>query len=207
MPVDQRTHWNNVYSKDSNYFGNDPSAFGTGCAARMLSENVKRVLELGPGQGRDTGYFISRHMFVVAADYSERSCRDLKDKYFDAVSVLHTDLKDGIHIDEDSVDACYSHMLFTMDFKDSEIHQLMKDIARAVRKDGPVFISVRSKNDPLFQKGEHIEGDIWEDNGFAVRYYSEADIRSLLSDYEFENISEFKEGEKVLYGILIRNRK
>lgn len=206
MPTDQRAHWNSVYSGNSDYFGQEPSWFGRKCGEEMAAAGAKRILELGPGQGRDTRFFLEKGMFVLAADYSERSCRDLKERFMDSVSVLHTDLKDGLNLPKDSLDACYSHMLFTMDFTDPEAANLMDDVSVSVKPGGMIYFSVRNKNDPSFGKGERIDDDIWENNGFAVRFWSEEDIRRLFGRYDIKAVEEFSENGKVLYGVTIRNR-
>lgn len=205
MPTDQRAHWNSVYSGNSDYFGQDPSWFGKKCGDEMELAGDERILELGPGQGRDTRYFLDKGMFVMAADYSERSCRDLKERFGDGVSVLHTDLKDGLNLKKDDFDACYSHMLFTMDFTDPQALNLMDDVSNCVKPGGMIYFSVRNKHDAAFGKGERIDDDTWEEDGFAVRFWSEEDIRRLFGRYGIVAIEEFTENGNTLYGVSIRN--
>lgn len=46
--------WNRVYKSDSSFFGEEPSNFALLCFGHMKASNVKKVLELGAGYGRDT---------------------------------------------------------------------------------------------------------------------------------------------------------
>lgn len=39
-----------------------------------------------------------------------------------------------------------------------------------------------------------LHSDVWEYNGFAVRYFSREDLRTLTGRFAVEEIFEFKEG-------------
>ena len=48
-----------VYKSDSTFFGQEPSNFALLCFNYMKANDVKKVLELGAGHGRDTTFFAS----------------------------------------------------------------------------------------------------------------------------------------------------
>src|ERR1051326_7957534 len=62
--------WNKVYKSDSTFFGKEPSNFALLCFNHMKANNVKKVLELGSGHGRDTIFFATNGIEVEALDYS-----------------------------------------------------------------------------------------------------------------------------------------
>ena len=62
--------WNKVYKSDSIFFGKESSNFALLCFNHMKTNNVKKVLELGSGHGRDTTFFASNGLEVEALDYS-----------------------------------------------------------------------------------------------------------------------------------------
>jgi cyclopropane fatty-acyl-phospholipid synthase-like methyltransferase len=62
--------WNKVYKSDNSFFGDEPSNFALLCFNHMKANNVKKVLELGAGHGRDTIFFASNGIEVDALDYS-----------------------------------------------------------------------------------------------------------------------------------------
>ena len=62
--------WNKVYSSDASIFGDVPSNFGLNCHEEFKKHVVKKLLELGCGQGRDTTFFASNGIDVVAIDCS-----------------------------------------------------------------------------------------------------------------------------------------
>jgi hypothetical protein len=51
--------WNKVYASNASFFGDDPSNFGLNCHKEFQKHGVKKLLELGCGQGRDTTFFAS----------------------------------------------------------------------------------------------------------------------------------------------------
>ena len=63
--------WNKVYSSDASFFGDGPSNFGLDCYEEFKRNRVKRILELGCGQGRDAIFFASKGIDVVAIDLSQ----------------------------------------------------------------------------------------------------------------------------------------
>ena len=62
--------WNKVYKSDSTFFGEAPSNFALLCFNHMMVNNIKKVLDLGAGHGRDSIFFASNGIEVEALDYS-----------------------------------------------------------------------------------------------------------------------------------------
>jgi hypothetical protein len=62
--------WNNVYTSDSTFFGEEPSNFALLCFNHMKTNKIEKLLELGAGHGRDTSFFASNGIEVEASDYS-----------------------------------------------------------------------------------------------------------------------------------------
>ena len=63
--------WNNVYRNDASFFGDAPSTFALDCYEEFKKHRVKKILELGCGQGRDSIFFASNNIEVVALDSSQ----------------------------------------------------------------------------------------------------------------------------------------
>lgn len=206
MAVNQKEHWNSVFSGDPSYFGDSPSLFCTRCIDMMKTSKCTSVLELGSGQGRDTKYLVDSGMKVIAIDYSETACNQLQNSFGNGIVMMQADLREGIDLPRASVDACFSHMLLTMDFTDEQLFRLMADLKKVVVPGGLIMFSVRNQRDPGFEKGENIHGSVWESGkGFAVRYYSESDVRRFSEGFTVESITECSEDCKILYYVILRN--
>lgn len=198
---DHASHWNAVYERNCCQFGDCPSEFGMKCAGIFRSRGVKRLVELGPGQGRDTKLFVSSGLEVVGIDFSEVGCRQLTESV-DVACAVCADIRYGFDVPGGPFDACYSHMLFTMDFTDAQLENARRSMVESVKPGDTVTFSVRNKDDVGFGLGKNLHGDVWKnDLGFAVRFYSKEDLGLLTEGFESVEIWEFEECGKTLYGV------
>jgi hypothetical protein len=60
--------WGREYQSDNTFFGDEPSNFATLSFDHMKSNNVKKVLEIGAGHGRDALFFALNGLEVEALD-------------------------------------------------------------------------------------------------------------------------------------------
>jgi hypothetical protein len=91
-------------------------------------------------------------------------------------------------------------MFYDMSFTDEELKSLFKESIRVLRNNGLLYFSVRSDNDVLYNKGEKIDSNIYEINGFQIRFFTKPQIKSFLSNYfEIKKIMEGYEEPVSLY--------
>jgi 2-polyprenyl-3-methyl-5-hydroxy-6-metoxy-1,4-benzoquinol methylase len=63
--------WDRIYQTDNPFFGEEPSNFALSCYNQYLKKNnLKKILDLACGQGRDTLFFASEGIEISALDYS-----------------------------------------------------------------------------------------------------------------------------------------
>ena len=68
-----------------------------------------------------------------------------------------------------------------------------------------MMFSVRNTNDPACGKGVNTHHNVWvSDTGMAVNFFSKEEILSLTDGFELIDIKEFEEGQKRLFGIILR---
>ena len=205
MSDEQEKNWDSAFAESESYFGESPSLFVVRAVDAFRAQSLKIILELGAGQGRDTKYLMDNGMNVIAADFSDVSCSQLRQKFGDRISVVMRDLKHGIDFPRESIDGCYAHMLLTMDFTDNELSKLVSDVKKALIPGGLFIFSVRNTNDHDYEMGEKVREDVWRNTkGFNVRFFSDEEIRDFCEGFEILRMNEFSEGNKVLYGITLR---
>lgn len=204
MASDQKVHWNAVYSENESFFGEPRSHFGVKCSDTLANNGAKMIVELGSGQGRDTKLFLDKGFTMIIVDYSDAACAQMRHSFGDRIVVVQADLRNGLDLPPSSIDACYSHMLLTMDFTDDELKRLIADVRKSLVPGGYMMYSVRNINDPDFGKGENLHDSVWENDGFAVRFYSQDDIRNFADGFDLERVIEFTEGRKALYGVTMK---
>jgi SAM-dependent methyltransferase len=200
--------WNKIYKSNSTFFGEEPSNFALLCFNHMKTNNVKKVLELGSGYGRDTTFFASNGLEVEALDYSSVAVETLNKIANEKglpIKPRIFDVKNPLPFQDGYFDAIYSHMLFNMRFSLDELHFVFSEIRRVLKLKGLNFFSVRNHNDKSYGTGVEIDKGIYDINGFQIRFFTENEIRDLTKGFEILWIGEEYEEPVTLY--LVSNRK
>jgi SAM-dependent methyltransferase len=202
--------WNKVYKSDSTFFGEQPSNFALLCFNHMKANNVKKVLELGAGHGRDTIFFASNGIEVKALDYSviavEILERMAKEKRLPIKSQIFDVKANPLPFQNGYFDAIYSHMLLNMRFSLEELHFIFSEIRRVLKPKGLNFFSVRNYNDKSYGKGIEVDKGTYDINGFEIRFFTEKEIQDLATEgFEILWIKEEYEQPVTLY--LVSSRK
>jgi SAM-dependent methyltransferase len=195
--------WDKVYSSDETFFGGDASDFAEMSYSDFKKLGVKKLLELGCGQGRDTIFFASNELDVHALDSSiiavENLDKKLREKNI-SIHLKHFDARQGIPFSNNFFDAIYAHMFFNMRFTDEELKFLFIESNRVLKNNGMLYFSVRSDKDAQYNTGKKIDTNIYEINGFQIRFFTKSQIKFFLSDqFEIKNVVEDYEEPASLY--------
>ena len=202
--------WDKVYSNDSAFFGEEPSVFAQKCYSNFKRYDVKRLLELGCGQGRDTIFFASNGFDVHAIDASKVAIENINQKIRQkniSLDLRHFKARQTLPYDSSYFDAVYSHMFYNMRFTDEELGFLFKESHRVLKNNGLLYFSVRSDKDVLYNKGKKIDNYVYEINGFQIRFFTTRQIQLFLENYfEIKNIEESYEEPVNLYFVFCRKK-
>ena len=168
--------WDRIYQTDNSFFGEEPSNFALSCYnVYMEQNNLKKILELGCGQGRDTLLFASKGIEITALDYSSVAIDGLikRAKERNLLSNIDTfifNARSNNTLPFDKDDVVYSHMFFNMRFTWEQMKFMFQEIRRVLKNDGFNFFSVRNYNDKSYGQGKKIENDICDIRGFQIRH-------------------------------------
>ena len=202
--------WDKIYSDASAFFGEDPSDFAQKCYSYFKKYGVKRILELGCGQGRDTIFFASNGFDVHAIDASKVAIENINQKKGQkniSLDLRHFKARQSLPYDSSYFDAVYSHMFYNMRFTDEELRSLFKESNRVLKNNGLLYFSVRSDKDVFYNKGKKIDNNIYEINGFQIRFFTKRQIQSFLENYfEIKNIEGSYEEPVNLYFVFCRKK-
>jgi SAM-dependent methyltransferase len=203
--------WDKVYSNDSAFFGEESSDFAQKCYSDFKRYDVKRLIELGCGQGRDSIFFASNGLDVYAVDSSKVAIENIKQKMRGkniCLHLSHFEVRQTLPFDSSHFDAVYSHMFYNMRFIDEELKFLFKESSRVLKNNGLLYFSVRSDKDVLYNKGKKIDSNIYEINGFQIRFFTKPQIKSFLSNhFEIKKIEESYEEPVSLYLVFSNKKK
>ena len=209
----QQLQWDRAFTAEMDFFGDEPSLPAWRAADRFLEQDFHLLLELGAGQGRDTIYFAGMGLHVFALDYSESALWAIIDKGVktdlgEMITPVFHDLRKPLPFGDDSLECCFSHMLYCMAFSQSELEFLNSEILRVLKPGGLNIYTVRHKGDAHYGQGTHLGEDLYEMNGFVVHYFDRAMVDHLAKGYEILSVEEFEEGAlpRKLFEVTLRKK-
>ena len=195
----QQPLWEDMYIAHPDMFGKEPSYPARYAAEAFSKAGAKKILELGSGQGRDTLFFVRHGFQVYALDYSEKGLHAIQKKTDaikgagSAITVYH-DVRQRLPFDDNSLDACYSHMLYCMALTTSELEFLSQEVHRVLKPGGMNIYTVRNTADPHYRTGIDRGDDMWEiTGGFIVHFFSKDTVEYLAKGYEITDAEDFEE--------------
>lgn len=196
----QKQHWEGMLATRPEMFGRDPSEPARKSLTEFKAAGVRRILELGGGQGRDSLFFAMAGFDVHVLEYTQAGVDVILAKAALAglaggVTAARHDVRQRIPVPDGSFDACYSHMLFCMAFTTAELEQLAQEIRRALAPGGLCVFTVRNTSDPDYGRGIHRGEDLFENQGFIVHFFDRAKVERVATGYEIVAIDEFEEGK------------
>jgi ubiquinone/menaquinone biosynthesis C-methylase UbiE len=195
----QSQHWESNFSSKPEMFGLEPSIPAKKSLKLFQNQNISKIIELGAGLGRDTIYFAKKSIHVVALDYSQSGLEAInqkakKNSLSNSITTNFFDVRKKLPFEDNSVEACYSHMLYCMALTTSELENLNNEIYRVLKPNGINIYTVRHTKDGDYKNGIHRGEDLYEKDGFIVHFFSEKKIKSLLKGFKNISIDLFEEG-------------
>jgi SAM-dependent methyltransferase len=207
----QRERWDGAFGDRPDRFGTEPSAAALAAAALFRAVGRRDLLELGAGQGRDALYFARSGFRVLALDYSRQAVDDLAGAAAaaglqDVLTTLQHDVREPLPPPGDSMDACYSHMLYCMALTTPELEALTAEVRRVLRPGGLLVYTARHTGDPDAGKGTPRGDGMCESGGFIVHFFDRGLVERLARGFELLDVAEFEEGPlpRRLYRVTMR---
>jgi SAM-dependent methyltransferase len=167
----QLEHWEDTYSKEPTLYGKLPSFAAQQALQKFKGDNIRDVLELGCGHGRDTLFFAQHGVRVHAIDYSRT-----------AIDAL-TRTAQVLGLSNSIISICHdirttplpflseSHMLYSMALTVDQLESLSLEVKRILKANGLNIFTVRTKEDPHYATGIARGEDMYEADGFVVRFF------------------------------------
>ncbi len=208
----QSQHWEENFSNKPEMFGLEPSIPAKKSLKLFQNQNISKIIELGAGLGRDTIYFAKNSIHVVALDYSQSGIEAIKQKakknnLSNFITTNFFDVRKKLPFEDNSVEACYSHMLYCMALTTSELENLNNEIYRVLKPNSINIYTVRHTKDGDYKNGIHRGEDLYEKDGFIVHFFSEKKVKSLLKGFKNISIDLFEEGSFPRKLFLVCNKK
>jgi len=194
-------------------FGLDPSKAAITTLKTFEGEKIKKIVEFGAGLGRDTIFFAKNSFNVEALDYSPTAIKIINKKVIqhklsNLVSTKIFDVRKKLPFEDNSVEACFSHMLYCMALTTTELKYLNSEICRILRPNGINVYTARHTKDGDYKNGIHIGEDLYENDGFIVHFFSIEKVRQVADGFNIINIQKFEEGKfpRKLFKVILKKK-
>ena len=196
----QSQHWEKNFSSKPEMFGLEPSLPAKKSLKFFQEKKINKIVELGAGLGRDTIFFAKNSIHVNALDYSGSGIKIINEKaekqnLSKYISTKIFDVRKKLPFEDNSIEACFSHMLYCMALTLNELENLNNEIYRILKPNGINIYTVRHTNDGDYKKGIHRGEDLYENDGFIVHFFSKEKVNSLLNGFQNLKLENFEEGK------------
>ena len=195
----QQQHWESMFAKMNEMFGVQPSYPAFKSLALFQENGCKNLLELGAGQGRDAFFFAKNGLEVTAVDYTQEGVNVMRQKasqhHLEPLwKALQHDVRTALPFEDESFDACFSHMLYCMPLSTVQLEALNQEIYRVLKPGGLNVYTVRHTGDPHYRQGIHRGEEMYEMGGFIVHFFSEEKVKALQHGFTLCDREAFNEG-------------
>ena len=196
----QSQHWEINFSNKPEMFGLAPSLSAEKALKIFKKRKINKIIELGAGLGRDSVLFAKNSIHTFALDYSKSGIEliNKKNKENNLSNFLSTkifDVRKKLPFEDNSIDGCYSHMLYCMALTEYDLKKLNNEIFRVLKPGGINIYTVRHTDDGDFKNGIYRGEDLYENDGFIVHYFSKEKVNSLLNGFKNILLEKFEEGK------------
>jgi len=208
----QSQYWEKSFSNKPEMFGLEPSIAAKIALKLFKEKKISKIIELGAGLGRDSIYFAKNFIFVEALDYSKTSIESITDKSIklnltNLIKPKFFDVRKKLPYEDNSIEACFSHMLYCMALSNYDLENLNNEICRVLKPGAINIYTARHTEDGDYKNGIYRGKDLYENDGFIVHFFSKEKINRLSKGFEILNIEKFEEGKFPRKLFIVKNKK
>ena len=196
----QSQYWEDNFSSKPEMFGLTQSLSAEKSLKLFQENKIDKIIEIGAGLGRDSIFFAKNSINTIALDYSPSGIKVInqkikKNNLSNFISTKLFDIRKKLPFEDNSIEACYSHMLYCMAMTTKDLKKLNNEIHRILKPGGINIYTVRHTNDGDFKNGIHIGEDLYENDGFIVHFFSKEKVKKLSKGFKILDIEKFDEGK------------
>ena len=174
-------YWTDIYNK-KNYYGTGPTKLALFAKELLEKNSLKKILELGCGQGRDCLFFANQGYDVLGFDLSQdavsfvEECR--KAENIQNLKVIVHDLMKPLDFNS-KFDLIYSNL--SLQFFDlNQLETIFDNISKIMQKNSLFLFSTKKHGDKYDNFGIKINENVFEYKGIKRYFFDQDSIRSIL---------------------------
>jgi len=182
-------YWEELYHKP-NAFGSGPTKLAKFAESIIKEKKVRRILEIGCGQGRDTIHFSQLGFEVTAFDVSPNAIEFVnKTKESLGLKNLNVsihDIEKPLDYPDEHFDFVYSNLVLQF-FPSSILHTIFRNISKVMGKNSFFLLSTKKEGDKYFKLGTKVGEYGFQYKGITRYFFDSKVLKDMLSD-KFEII-------------------
>ena len=176
-------YWDALYSDGAHA---DASYDGWLDAFRDVLARVGNVLELGAGDGADTGFLRSACASVLSCDLSDAALNRLKHRYPGA---------EPMAFDKGTFEAVVADLCLHY-FPLQKTREIFAELHRVLAPGGWLFLRVNAREEYVpAPEDVRLETDYYVTRGCARRYFSKEELEALLSGFRIVRLQRDSTGK------------
>jgi SAM-dependent methyltransferase len=208
----QSQYWEASFSSKPEMFGLEPSIAAVKALISFKEQNIKNIVEFGAGLGRDSIYFAQNSINVQALDYSRTAIESINNKakklnLAEFIKPKFFDVRKKLPFENNTIDGCFSHMLYCMALSNSDLENLNNEICRILKPGAINIYTVRHTDDGDYKNGIHRGENLYENDGFIIHFFSKDKVNQLSKGFKVLDIEKFEEGKFPRRLFLVKNKK
>ena len=208
----QSQYWEASFSSKPGMFGLEPSIAAVKALISFKEQNIKNIVEFGAGLGRDSIYFAQNSINVQALDYSRTAIESITNKakklnLAEFIKPKFFDVRKKLPFENNTIDGCFSHMLYCMALSNSDLENLNNEICRILKPGAINIYTVRHTDDGDYKNGIHRGENLYENDGFIIHFFSKDKVNQLSKGFKVLDIEKFEEGKFPRRLFLVKNKK
>lgn len=208
-------YWNLMY-EDKNIFGTGETKLAKYAHDILKKKSVKKILEIGCGQGRDSIFFSQLGYNVNSFDISSNAINFLNDvKKELRIKNLNIKIYDTLNpfdYPSESFDFVYSNLALQF-FNIQELEKIFDNIHKVMKKDSSFLFSTKKVGDKYYQFGTKINENAFSYKGITRYFFDENVLRKLLSEkfdileFTFDEHTNLNETVSLWWKILVNKKQ
>lgn len=212
--IEYLDYWNKLYDSKF-YFGTGPTKLAKKAESLLVESKVKRILELGCGQGRDAIHFAQLGYDVNAVDISQNAIESIKKIKMDLdLTTLQPQIHDiakPLPFSEESFDFIYSNLALQF-FDINQLEQNFQNISKILKKDSFFLFSTKKIGDKYYKFGTKVNENAYENKGIIRYFYDSETLTNVLSknfeilELEADEHMNLDQTKSVWWKILVKKK-
>lgn len=178
-------YWDGLYSKDY-FFGNGPTKLAKLADSLLNKSKMKKILEIGCGQGRDATYFAQNEFEVEAFDISENAIKFVNHTKqmlnLNNLNAFVHDAEKPLRYRSEHFDFVYSNLALQF-FDLKSLDKIFQNTLELMKKNSLFLFSTKKKGDKYYQFGNKINDNAFEYKGITRYFFDSGDLKEILSNY------------------------